>query len=425
LAGEQRLFAEVAAAAKAEQARTMFRPEADRLRALLDPPGLEQALASLPVYRTYVEPATGRVEQADRDAVASLPERIRRVLLLEERGHDEFVTRFQQTTGAIMAKGVEDTAFYRFVRLVALNEVGGNPGRFGLSVEAFHAANRERQDRFPQALLAGTTHDTKRSADVRARIGAISTMAEKWSESVRHWHRLNEPLRSAGAPDWTEELLLYQTLAGAWPIGPERLIDYLTKAAHEEKRHTSWVEPNETWDKAIGDFCRGVCANKEFLAGFVPFAEEIALAGERSAIGQLVVRLTAPGVPDVYGGDELWYLALVDPDNRRPIDWGRRRDLLAHLTAGGSPQRETVKLAVIHRLLALRARHPTAFENAYEPIDAPEGTCAFRRGDVIVAVPVRGLVPQLDHRKGSWRNILDGIGSCLGGYEPLVLERVC
>src|SRR5207342_2430199 len=188
-------------AAKLEQAMTTFQPEVERLRRLLDVPDLERALASLPVYRTYVEPWSGRVEDTDRAAVAALPEDLRRVLLLEERGHDEFVTRFQQTTGPVMAKGVEDTAFYRYVRMLALNEVGVDPGRFGLAVEAFHRENAHRGDRFPGTLLPGTTHDTKRTADLRARIGAIAGMAERWADAVHRWHELTAPLRDE-APDW-------------------------------------------------------------------------------------------------------------------------------------------------------------------------------------------------------------------------------
>jgi (1->4)-alpha-D-glucan 1-alpha-D-glucosylmutase len=421
LAGEPRPFAEVAFDAKLEQAETTFQREVARLRRLLDVPELERALASLPVYRTYVEPWSGRVDQADRDAVAGLPEELRRVLLLEERGHDEFVTRFQQTTGPVMAKGVEDTAFYRYVRLLALNEVGGDPGRFGLSVEKFHRRNAERAAHFPNTLLPGTTHDTKRSADVRARIGALAGMAERWGERVLAWRELAEPLREGGAPDWPEELLVYQTLVGAWPIEADRLEQYLEKALREAKRNTTWVEPNARWEEAVKRFCRSLLEHEPFLADFEPFAAEVAAAGARSAIGQLVLRLTAPGVPDVYGGDELLYLALVDPDNRRPVDWDARRRALAGL---GRPTPETVKLYVIREALALRARRPEAFAGAYEPLPAAEGTCAYRRGDdVVVALPVRGGAPELELPPGKWRNLLAGVEEALGGFRVALLER--
>jgi (1->4)-alpha-D-glucan 1-alpha-D-glucosylmutase len=425
LAGESRPWREVAHEAKLEQARTTFAPEVERLRRLRDAPGLEEALASLPVYRTYVEPWSGRVEEADRHALAGLPEDLRRVLLLEERGHDEFVTRFQQTSGAVMAKGVEDTAFYRYVRLLSLNEVGGDPGRFGVSVDEFHRANTERAERFPHTLLAGTTHDTKRSADSRARIGALAGMAEEWRMHALRWRDANASLRERGAPDWTEELLVYQTLLGAWPVGPERLETYFEKAFREAKRHTNWIEPDLDWEERIKSFLRGLFVNARFLADFAPFAERLAEEGERAAIGQLVLRLASPGVPDLYNGDELWLLALVDPDNRRPVDWRRRGHALAALATGTAPTRDTVKLDVLRRALALRARHADAFAGPYEPLPAGEGTCAFRRGeDVVVAVPVRGLQPEVELPAGRWSNVLDGLAPCLGGYAPALLERV-
>jgi (1->4)-alpha-D-glucan 1-alpha-D-glucosylmutase len=395
----------------------------ERLRRLVDLPEIEQALASLPVYRTYVDARTGRITDDDRIAAAGLPEPVRSRILLETDDPPEFVTRFQQTSGAVMAKGVEDTAFYRYVRLLALNEVGGDPARFSISVAEFHAANRERQERFPYALLAGTTHDTKRSADVRARIGALSTMPERWVEHVLRWHELNKS--NEGAPDWSEELLIYQTLLGTWPINPQRLKDYIQKAIHEEKRHSSWTEPNERWDMAVARFCDNLYRNKEFLADFEPFACDVARAGERAAIGQLILRLTSPGVPDIYNGDELWYLALVDPDNRRPIDWQRSADVLADIAGGGAPTRETVKLFVIYRLLGLRARHPEAFAGSYQSVDAAEGTCAYRRGtDVIVAVPRESDHPNFQQPSGRWSNQLDGLSDCLDGYAPCVLERL-
>src|SRR5581483_9123337 len=396
LAGETRPWSEVAFDAKLEQARTTFTPEVERLRRLHDQPELPRALASLPVYRTYVEPWSGRVEEADRAALAHLPDELRRVLLLEERGHDEFVTRFQQTTGAVMAKGVEDTAFYRYVRLLALNEVGGDPGRFGISVEEFHRANVERAERFPRTLLAGTTHDTKRSADVRARIGALAGMAEQWAEHVTRWR---DRLAHEGPPDWTEELFVYQTLVGAWPLEPERLEAYLEKALREAKRNSNWIEPDTAWEGGVKRFARGLYDDGRFRAEFDPLAANVAAAGERSALAQLVLRLTAPGVPDIYQGDELTYLALVDPDNRRPVDWRRRRDALAR---GDSP-----KLNTIRTLLALRARRREAFAGGYEPLPAPETTCAYRRGDdVVVAVGVRGDAPDVELPRGRWRAVL-------------------
>ena len=424
LAAEGRPFGEVAHQAKLEQVATTFQPEVERLRRLLDVPELEQALAALPVYRTYVVPGSHIVDDRDRAAVAQLPEQVRRLLVLEQEAPHEFVTRFQQTTGAVTAKGVEDTAFYRYVRLLALNEVGGDPGRFGIGVEEFHAANVDRAARFPQALLAGTTHDTKRSADVRARIGTLANIPERWAERAARWRELNLPLRRGAAPDWAEELLIYQTLLGAWPISSQRLSSYVQKALHEAKRHSSWVEPDERWDAAVARFCSAIYENERFLADFEPFAHEVALAGERAAVGQLVLRLTSPGVPDTYNGDELWYLALVDPDNRRPVDFDRARDLLAGLVAGGDLSRETVKLFTLRTLLALRRRQPEAFSGAYEALSSGADTCAYRRGeDVVVAVPIRGNEPEFIRPPGRWQDVLVKIEPCLGGYRPCVFER--
>jgi (1->4)-alpha-D-glucan 1-alpha-D-glucosylmutase len=423
LAGEERSWHEVASEAKLEQATTTFEPEVERLRRLLDVPDLPRELASLPVYRTYAEPWSGRVAVADREALTHLSgERLRSVLLLEEAGHDEFVTRFQQTTGPVMAKGVEDTAFYRYVRLLALNEVGGDPARFGISIGQFHLANTARATRFPYGLLAGTTHDTKRSADVRARIGALAGIADRWREHVLRWHELAAPHRTRDAPDWSEELLLYQTLVGAWPIASDRLDLYLEKALREAKRNTNWLEPNDRWEAAVKRFARTLCQDERFLGDFVPFAEEVAELGERSAIGQLVLRLTSPGVPDIYNGEELPLFALVDPDNRRPVDWRTRRETLARL--GPKPSRASAKLWLIHQLLALRRRHPEAFAGPYEVIVAGENTCAFLRGDdVAVAVHVRGGEPAVELPPGGWRNVLAGLAALLSGRSVAVFER--
>lgn len=389
-------FAAVAARAKREQVATTFRPEVDRLRELWEAPGLEEALASFPVYRTYVEPWSGRVEEADRRAVADagVEDELARALLLERRGLDEFVTRFQQTTGPVMAKGVEDTAFYRYNRLVALNEVGGDPGRFGLHVEAFHRANLERAERFPLHLLATTTHDTKRSGDVRARIAALAGMADEWSEHVGRWRALE---------DANEDYLFWQTLVGAWPIERERVEKYMEKALREAKRTTSWVEPDEEHERRVREAIERTYAS--LPADFEPFAERVAAEGRTIALGMTLLKLTAPGVPDIYQGDEVELLALVDPDNRRPVDWGALRRALSD---------PTPKLQVVITALRLRARRPEAFAGGYEPMDAGEEVCAYRRGEgVLVAVPVRP-----GSRKPSfpgWRDLLPELP--VGLYE--------
>jgi (1->4)-alpha-D-glucan 1-alpha-D-glucosylmutase len=396
LTGETRPFEEVGHEAKLEQARTTFGPEFERLRALVgtsfEPGSLEEAAASLHVYRTYVEPWSGRVEDDDRDALAELPESLRRVLLLDDSSAPaEFVTRFQQTTGPVMAKGVEDTAFYRWFRLTALNEVGGNPGRFSLPVAEFHRANVARAARFPRHLLATTTHDTKRSGDVRARLAALAAMPEDWAALARS--------RVPAFDDPNEGYLALQTVVGAWPLTRERLEAYLQKALREGKRNTSWLEPDEAHERRVAEAAAALLADPEVAA----FAERLAEAGRRIALGMTLLKLTVPGIPDLYWGDELELLALVDPDNRRPVDWGRRRRLL------GSAD-EPPKLRVVREALALRARRPEAFEGPYEAVEAGPDVCAFGRGgEVLVVVPLRPGATKDGVDAGGARDLLKGL----------------
>jgi (1->4)-alpha-D-glucan 1-alpha-D-glucosylmutase len=384
LTGERRTFAEVAHEAKLEIARTTFAPEFERLVLLQDDPRLEEGAANLQVYRTYVEPATGRVEDEDRVASGVLHEELRRIVLLEgERSPrlDEFVVRWQQTTGPVMAKGVEDTAFYRYFRLTALNEVGGDPGRFSIGPDEFHAAALERFARHPLQLLASQTHDTKRAGDVRARIGALAGMHERWAEHVRRWHEL-----TGGMDDPNEEYLVWQTLVGAWPIVPQRLELYLEKALREGKRTTSWLEPNEQHEARVKSFVRALYDNRDFLDDFEPFVQDVVVAGEHASLGALLLRLTSPGLPDIYQGDAFWSLNLVDPDNRRGVDW-KRAYRAAEQTA---PRRETMKFHLIRRVLRLRAEYPEAFFGAYEPLDLGRDRVGFVRGGRIrVVVPLR------------------------------------
>ncbi|MBV9422577.1 MAG: malto-oligosyltrehalose synthase, partial [Solirubrobacterales bacterium] len=363
-------FAEVALECKLEQLAGTFRPEVERLARVLDAPGLRDGLASLPVYRTYIDPVAGSVADEDRNALAPLDSALRRLLLLEDPAPPEFVTRFQQTTPAVMAKGVEDTAFYRYGRLIALNEVGGDPSRFGLGVDAFHAANLERAERFPQSLLTTQTHDAKRSADVRARIAVLSSMTEEWAQFVERFFALSEPLRVGGAPDDVERYFLLQTLVGAWPIERARMQEYMVKALREAKRNTSWVDERPEWEEAVTRFCGSLYEDRQSVAELERFVARLAPAGMRAALGQLVLKLTAPGIPDIYQGDELPFRALVDPDNRRPVDWRWRRSALDRLMGGAPAVAGTRKMFLTLRLLGLRARRPEAFAGSYEPLSA-------------------------------------------------------
>ncbi|HET8673118.1 MAG TPA: hypothetical protein VFL87_05760, partial [Thermoleophilaceae bacterium] len=404
VSGDARPFGEVALEAKLEQVRGTFRPEVERLgwHSRTD---LERALSSLPIYRTYIQADAGAVSEADRIAIkaAGMPAELERVLRLEAEAPGGFVTRFQQTTPAVMAKGVEDTAFYRYARLLALNDVGGDPSRFGISVSRLHEGNLERASRFPLNLLASQTHDAKRSADVRARIGALASMADEWAEHAQRW-------MSMDVPNPVDAYFVFQTLVGAWPISVERVEAYVEKALREAKLRSNWLEPDLEYEGAVKGFVRSLYEDETFLADFEPFAARVAEAGERVALRQLVLKLTSPGVPDIYQGDELGFRALVDPDNRRPVDWDRRRDALARVKgAGNAPDGfELRKLWLTERLLALRAERPEAFQGSYEPVDASPDVCAFTRGgEVHVAVAVREGAT-LPPAPSGWHEFLPG-----------------
>ena len=363
---EPRAFGELAFEAKLEQASTTFQHEVARLDRAQEVPDVERLLSSLPVYRTY----DGGHSEEDRHALreAGLPD-------LYEGKAEEWVTRFQQTTPPVMAKGVEDTAFYRYVRLLALNDVGGDPSRFGIDVERFHEANLERRQRFPRNLLITQTHDTKRSGDVRARIGALSTMADEYVALARQWLR-------PGPPDELEQLFVFQTMLGAHPIAEDRVRGYFEKALREAKRNSSWIEPDEEYERRVADFALEVPS----FPGFAAFAEKVAEAGHRSAMAQTLLKLTAPGVPDIYQGDEIVTLSLVDPDNRRQIDWAKRRAMLEGSDEGDVRDRE--KLDLILRTLALRRERPEAFAGSYDPLDAGPDVCAYMRGGEVLVIAV-------------------------------------
>jgi (1->4)-alpha-D-glucan 1-alpha-D-glucosylmutase len=365
VAGERRDFEEIAAEAKLEQARGTFEPEVEWLAARLGEAAegidLAAALASFHVYRTYVDPDAGMVDGLDREAVrvARLPARLAAILLLEERGFDAFVLRFQQTTPPVMAKGVEDTAFYRYHRLTALNEVGGSPGRFSLPVDEFHAANLERARRFPLHLLASQTHDTKRSGDVRARLVGLSWIPQEWEAVVR-----GVEIPAGIHPN--DAYFVLQTVVGSWPLTRERLDAYIEKALREGKERSSWLDPDELYERRVQAFA---WAQHEALAGF---ARRLAPVGAEITLSQTLLKLACPGVPDIYQGDESWSFNLVDPDNRRPVDL----QALAQ-------ERDNPKLELVRAVLA------ESIEGGYQPVDAGSDVCAFTRGRHLVAVPLR------------------------------------
>jgi (1->4)-alpha-D-glucan 1-alpha-D-glucosylmutase len=388
---------------------------------------LRELVACFPVYRTYVQAGTGHVSREDARYVNEAVERAKDsrpdldavlfdfladLLLLRVRGalESELVMRFQQLTGPAMAKGLEDTAFYCFNRLVSLNEVGGDPSRFGVSPATFHQACLEAQRRWPQAMLATSTHDTKRSEDVRARIHLLSEIPQLWGEAVGRWAALNERHRHGAWPDRNAEYVFYQTLVGAWPIESERIANYMEKAVREAKVHTTWTEVNREYEEALRAFVEAVLTNAEFIADLEAFVTPLVDYGYVNSLAQALVKLTAPGVPDLYQGTELWDFSLVDPDNRRPVDYKRRRQLLADLPAA-TPEtvwerrREGLpKLWLTYQTLAFRRRHPDLFgpQGAYQPLSASglraEHVVAFARGGEAITV-----IPRLTRRiDGEW-----------------------
>jgi (1->4)-alpha-D-glucan 1-alpha-D-glucosylmutase len=410
---------------------------------------LAEIISNFPVYRTYVgEDARGPSEH-DREYIAravvqakrrtpltspSIYDWIQDVLTLrfppwaddeDRRERLEFALRFQQITSPVTAKGYEDTALYRFNRLVSLNEVGADPSRFGTPVAEFHAALAERQRTYPHGLSATSTHDTKRGEDVRARINVLSEIPDEWRRRVALWQKLNRKHRTMvdaqPTPGANTEYLIYQTLVGAWPIDVARLRAYLLKAVHEAKSHTSWINPNVRYNEAIARFGEAIldpARSPHFLKDFVAFQARIAHFGTLNSLAQTLVKITAPGVPDFYQGSELLDLNLVDPDNRRAVDWQLRRGMLDELTRATATlgdraafARELmeakddgrVKLYLIREALACRRAHPALFgEGEYRPLEirgplAEHALGFVRRRKDAVALTV---VPRLLARRG-------------------------
>ena len=416
--GDTRRYEDIVSLSKLEVAVNTFEPELRRLHQEVATENLPLALASFHVYRTYIQPYKGVIEDADREEIgrANVSEELRRVLFLQEPGNEEFVVRFQQTTGPVMAKGVEDTAFYRYVRLTALNEVGGNPGRFGLSIDEFHAANEQRAGRFPLHMLTTYTHDTKRSPDVRSRIAALSWLHEEWAERLGAWHA-----ELGGLADPHEELLVYQTLVGALPIERGRLDGYLEKALREGKVNTNWLTPNEEHERAVQEYAWHAAE----LMARDPFLEHVRALGRRLSLAQLLLKLTSPGLPDIYRGDELEDLSLVDPDNRRSVDWAVRRDALRALQDGAPVDDTNAKLYLTWKTLGLRAERASAFAGTYEPLDAGEGVCAFvRGGEVLAAAAVRpGATVRVP---AGWHDVLgvEGLALCVRPAREALVDVV-
>jgi (1->4)-alpha-D-glucan 1-alpha-D-glucosylmutase len=391
---------------------------------------LREVLAVFPVYRTYVRSGQTEVDSQDRRQVTSAIREAKRrnpaisesvfdfiqsVLLLERTsGVDDtqqaerqmFVMRFQQLSSPVMAKGVEDTAFYRYYPLASLNEVGGDPARFGVSTNEFHRRNLIRRELWPNSMSASSTHDTKRGEDVRARINVLSEIPGDWYRAIRRWRGLNVAAKTVvgdrPAPDANEEYLLYQTLVGTWPLLPmnaeeheayiRRIDGYTQKALHEAKIHTSWINPNAGYEEAVTKFVERVLEpspDNAFLQELRQFQAPIARAGMWNSIAQALVKIASPGVPDFYQGNEIWAFDLVDPDNRRAVNYEARGKMLASLRAQAARDRAAlmdrlrenpcdgaIKMFITSEALRFRRDHPELFFQASYTGLAPEGTRA-------------------------------------------------
>jgi len=435
---------------------------------------VEEVIACFPVYRTYTR-EDGVVSQEDEKvilrAIVAARRRnpsiekavfdfLRGVLLLklperltdeQRKAHVDFVMRFQQCSGPVMAKGLEDTTFYIYNRLVALNEVGGSPGMFGISIEDFHRMNQERAGHWPHCMLATSTHDTKRSEDARMRLVALSEIPEDWNAAIRAWSKMNRRHRTkiddAIAPSPNEEYLLYQALAGIWPVGglddtsretvASRLQEYMMKALKEAKVNSSWTEPNAAWEEAVMRFITAILdpgMGQEFQASFSGFASRLARLGAYNSLVQTVLKCTSPGVPDFYQGTEVMDFSLVDPDNRRPVDYSLRRRLLDEVSQADPTDLMSrvedgrMKLFTIRRLLRFRREQRSVFADGnYQPLEVhgplQQRIIAYKRahaqGELVICVPrffaalgdsPRGHVWEGNRiegvESGTWQNLL-------------------
>ena len=399
LTGEKASWDDVVVEKKLQMLRGSLAPDLDRLPHPELHEVLREVAASFSVYRTYVRPREGvanaddraHIEAAVATATARRPDldaddfdHVRRLLLGEYPEEYDLVERFQQFTGPVMAKGVEDTAFYTFNRFLCLNEVGGDPGCFGRSIEELHRWCAEHGD----GMLATSTHDTKRSEDVRARLSLLSRVPDRWAEFARRWV-------SDGPVDRNTQYHLLQVLVGAWPLSVERAVAYMEKATKEAKVHTSWTDPDPAYDAAVRALVESWSGDAVFQSELTAFVEPLVEPGRVVSLAQALLKLTAPGVPDIYQGTELWDLSLVDPDNRRPVDFEERRRLLTD---------PDDKLLVVTTALHARVR------GEYEPLTGDNVVAFGRGGKHVTVVPLNVFrETSFDLPSGEWRDLLPGL----------------
>lgn len=420
---------------------------------------IRELAACFAIYRTYVVPQRKEISPEDQLFIAKavtcakqnrpdldpvLLDFFEQVLTLKTTGklESEFVLRFQQFTSPVMAKGVEDTAFYCFNRLTSLCEVGADPGRDGVSLEEFHAYQARMQGTHPCTMTTLSTHDTKRSDDVRARLAVLSEIPHEFADVISRWSVMNQQKKQNGFPDPNSEYFLYQTLIGAWPISAERAKEYMLKAMREAKQQTTWVANNKEYEDALIAFSDALLADAAFVADLEAFVARILLPGRINSLSQTLLKHTAPGVPDLYQGAELWDLSLVDPDNRRAVDYELRRRLLSELP-GLNPAQIVArmeeglpKLHLTHRALKLRREHPDWF-NAESPYIAllaagsrADHVVAFLRGDRVLSVAPRHSLTvanawedtTLSLPIGRWHNRLTGEALAVPKVKAIPIE---
>jgi (1->4)-alpha-D-glucan 1-alpha-D-glucosylmutase len=426
---------------------------------------LTEVIAFFPVYRSYISDESSireedlavvktavRLASENRtdlppDIFAFIQEAL--IFPAPDETAREFVARFQQLTGAVMAKGAEDTAFYCFNRFVSLNEVGGNPQRFGATLEEFHQFIQRQAGEWPFTQVAASTHDTKRSEDVRARLDVLSEIPGEWTQFLSRWSATNERHRQNGFPDRNAEYLLYQTVVGAWPITEDRLQGYMEKASHEAKEHTDWVKKNPAYEAALRTFISSVLADPAWIHDLERLVDRISEAAQVNSLSQTLIRLTVPGVPDIYQGCEIWDFSLVDPDNRRPVDFALRRELQS--AVGQATAEETwrrrgeglPKLFLIQRTLEVRAKLGNFPDLEYLPIFANGAkrshVVAFARGDRVITVVPRWWL-KLNHDwqdtalklpSGTWRDVFSRrdftdeirLNNCFNAFPAMLLIR--
>jgi len=443
---------------------------------------IKEVVACFPVYRTYVDVSLAPAEVDRRDLDWAIGQARRYETDIDPSVFDflhglvstdlvagprsgfsrhsvvRFAMKLQQYSGPVMAKGLEDTAFYRYNRFLALNEVGGTPDRIGLTLAAFHQANAQRAKHWPHAMLATSTHDTKRGEDSRARLAVLADMPEEWGRQVVAWSRVlraRGDVEGTGPPDRNDEYAFYQLLLGSWPaelIGAgepdaeslaaysQRLVAVMRKSLREAKLRTTWAMPDEEFEKGTLSFVEAAldpARSDAFLTLFRPFAERVARLGVGNSLVQTVLKLTLPGMPDLYQGTELWDLNLVDPDNRRPVDYALRENALAEVTEALARDRRgtmhglaeswpdgRIKLAVIATLLEYRGGHPELFaEGAYEPVMAEgaegERVCCFvRKGADAAILVAASRFPGASEKSGAPADGSVPVPPCLQAARP-------